>query len=124
MIFGAVGTLYGVSMADRTMNYIPTEATVVTADVDCYVKNSSGQLVDKTTEKRAYMDCEFAPLAAEMHGYSKSDIHKRTKFTYSFVSPVDGSKQKGQHETEYAQYDVGQKFTIYAHKEEAGRSRF
>ena len=124
IVIGAMGTLYGVSMADRSINYIETDAIVTKAEVDCFVKSGRSHIESKATKKMAYMDCEMAPLAAAEFGYKNSDIGKRTKFSYTYLSPVDGSHQKGEHESQNTQYKTGQKFKIYAHKENPGESRF
>lgn len=124
-VVGVIAVAAGVSQADKTMNYVETDAFVTSAKVDCYVKAGKKELVEKKTNKLAYMDCDMAPYAAEEFGYDKSDIHQRTKLTYKFNSPVDGSSQKGDHVDNYSgKYKVGQKIKIYAHKSEPGKTRF
>lgn len=124
---GLAAVAVGVSEADKSANYIPTEATVTSAQIDCYVKNRKSQLVEQDTETRAYMDCELAPLAAEYHGYSGSDVRQRVTFEYRYKSPVDGSRQTGNHisTSDIEDYDRrGKKFMIHAHKEDPAKRRF
>lgn len=115
---GAVATISGVSFADRAMNYVETPAVVTAAEVDCYVKASKSELIDKTTNELAYMDCDLAPLAAQMHGFKEADIKKRTKLKFKYVSVADGSKQVGTYEDKGRTYKVGQKIQVYSHKTE------
>jgi hypothetical protein len=124
-VVGLIAVAVGISEGDKRLNYVQTDATVTSAKIDCYVKSSKKELVEKTTNKRAYMDCDMAPYAAKEFGYSESDISKRTKLTFKFKSPVDGSQQKGDHTDEYSgNYKVGQKIQIYAHKSEPAKSRW
>lgn len=120
--FLAVG--FGVSEADKTMNYIQVEAVVTTAKVDCFIKSGKESVVEKKTDKLAYMDCAMAPFAAAEYGFKDTDISKRTTFSYSYMSPVDGSKHKGEHIQEYAEYKVGTKVKVYAHKEDPSKLRW
>jgi hypothetical protein len=122
----AVGAVaVGVSEADKTMNYIPTDAVVKSAKVECFVKSGKKYLAEKATDRMAYMDCDFAPYAAEKFGYAKSAVQERVQFTYSYKSPVDGSTQSGKYESEGSslKYRNGTRFKIFAHKTEAGKSR-
>lgn len=120
---GAIAVGVGVSQADKSMNYIEVEATVTKSIVDCYIENSSGRLVEKDSEKLAYMDCDQAPAAAAQFDYSKSDIKTRSQYEFTYVSPVDGSKQKGADTNKYAEIKTGQKIKVFAHKTEPGKSR-
>ena len=128
-LYGLVGAglvgFYTISMTDRGMNYVETEARVIDSKVDCFVKAYKSKLIEKSTGKMAYMDCKLAPIAAEMHGYSKSDIRQRVQFTYEYVSPVDGSRQRDKHtaESNVERYGKGKTFTVYAHKEDPAKSR-
>lgn len=115
---GAVATISGVSFADREMNYAETPAVVTAAEVDCYVRARKRELIDKTTNELAYMDCDLAPIAAKMHGFSEADVSKRTKLKFRYVSVADGSKQVGEYEDKGRTYKVGQKITVYSHKTE------
>ena len=115
---GAVATISGVSFADREMNYAETPAVVTAAEVDCYVRARKRELIDKTTNELAYMDCDLAPIAAKMHGFSEADVCKRTKLKFRYVSVADGSKQVGEYEDKGRTYKVGQKITVYSHKTE------
>ncbi len=122
---GVVAVGFGVSQADKTMNYVETDAFVTSAKVDCFVKAGKKELVEKKTNRLAYMDCDMAPYAAKEFGYNEFDIHQRTTLAYKFKSPVDGSSQKGDHVDNYSgSYKVGQKIKIYAHKSEPGKTRW
>ena len=120
------GALYAVSMVDRGMNYDMVDTKVTSAIVDCYVKARKSELVEKDSNKTAYMDCSMAPFAAEKFGYDKSDIKKRVKLTFKFKSPVDGSWQAGEHEVNDAtsDYKNGQSIQIYGHKNDAKKYRW
>ena len=124
-VVGLIATAAAVSQADKTMNYIETDAVVTSANIDCYIKAGKRKLVEKKTDKMAYMDCDLAPFAAKEFNYDETDIHRRTKLTYKFKSPVDGSSQKGDHVDEYSgDYKVGKKIKIYAHKTEPSKTRW
>jgi hypothetical protein len=123
-VVGAIGVYAAVSYADRGMNYVETEAVVTAAAIDCFVKNGKRELVQKDTSKLAYMECDMATVAAPMHGFKESDIHKRTKLTFKYLSAADGSKQTGEHTKEYGSYKVGQKIKIYSHKSEPETMRW
>ncbi len=115
----------GISETDKSMNYIETEAVVTAAEVDCFVKSSKGKIVEKKSDKMAYMDCKIAPLAAVQFGYSEKDVQQRVKFEYRFTSPVDGKTYTDKHEDEYNadRYQKGKKFKLFAHKEEPSKNR-
>ncbi len=120
-----VGVAYGFSMADRSMNYTEVQGKITSSTVDCFIKNSKGKLVEKTSNKMAYMDCKLAPVAAEQFGYSKADVHKRVKFTYSYKSPVDGTMQtgKGERTSSAEAYRMNASIPVYAHNETPSKSR-
>ena len=120
---GAIAVGVGVSQADKAMNYTEVQATVTKSIVDCYVKNGKDFIAKKGTDDMAYMDCEMAPYAAEEFGFKKDDIKKRSQYEFTYVSPVDGSKQKGADTNEYAEVKYGQKIKVFAHKTEPGKSR-
>ena len=123
--FVAVGAV--VSQADKSMNYTPTSAVVTTSKIDCFVKDSKSQIIDKETGKLAYMDCDLAPIAAMMHDHDASDIQQRVKFKYAYYSPIDGSRQSGSKtktDSSAGDFVKGYQFTIHAHKEELGKTRF
>lgn len=125
--FGAIGLIaaaVGVSQIDKTMNYVEVDAAVTKADVDCFIKSGNESVVQKDTEKLAYMDCEMAPFAAAQHGFKETDISKRSQYSVSYVSPVDGKKHKGANMKDYVEYKVGQKIKVYAHKEDASKMRW
>ncbi len=116
-----------VSQVDKSMNYIETPAIVTSASVDCFVKDSNSEVVEKATGKLAYMDCLMAPIAAEMHGHSARDVKQRVKFEYEYTSPVDGSRQSGERTmtNNVERYDAeGKTFMIYAHKSDVAKRRF
>jgi len=128
--FGIIGVVaagaYGVSEADKSMNYIETSAIVNEIAVDCYVKSSSGKLESKSTGKLAYMDCDLAPYIAEAKGMSKNDVKKRAVVTFRYRSPVDNTRQTGEHTiSNYKDnYDPGREFKIFAHKEKPKKTRW
>lgn len=118
------GIIYAGSMADRKMNYVETEATITEAKVDCFVKNGKSKLVERSTDKLAYMACDEAEVAARVHGYPSSAVQERYKLKFSYVSAADGSRQNGSYETEYGEYKRGQKIKIYSHKTEPKTMRW
>jgi hypothetical protein len=124
-VVGFIAVGVAVSEGDKRLNYVVTDATVTSASVDCYIKASKKELVEKDTNQRAYMDCDLAPMTAEHFGYDKTDIHKRTQLAFKFKSPVDGSQQKGEHTDEQSgNYKIGQTIKVYAHKSEPGKTRW
>ena len=115
-----------VSAADLSMNYTEVQARVTKSTVDCYVENSGGKLVERETDKLAYMDCDLAPIAASMHGYDDSDVHRRAKYEFIYRSPVDGSRQKGEATDRNAakdEYRRGKVVMVYGHNEEPAKYR-
>jgi hypothetical protein len=128
--YGIIGVIaagaYGVSEADKSMNYIETSAIVNEVEVDCYAKNSNTKLEVKATGELAYMDCDIAPLIAEAKGMSKNDVKKRAVVTFRYRSPVDNSRQTGKHTiSNYKDnYDPGREFKIFAHKEKPKKTRW
>jgi hypothetical protein len=124
LAFGAVLAAFGVSQADKSINYIKVDATVTSAKVDCYVESGNEYIKSKDTNSLAFMDCEMAPYAAKEFGFEQSDIKKRTEFAFSYTSPVDGKLHKGNNTKKNAAYKVGEKVDLYAHKEEPEKFRF
>jgi hypothetical protein len=118
-----IAAAVGISEGDKAVNYTQIDAVVTKSAVDCYVKDGKKYLAEKATDKMAYMDCEIAPFAAKEFGYPESAVKKRSQYEFAYVSPVDGSKQKGKDTNEHAEIKQGQKIKIYAHKEEPGKSR-
>lgn len=126
VVVGGLAVFAAVSETDKRMNYVEAEAVVTSASFDCYVRSGKKSLVEKKTDKLAYMDCDIAPYAAEEFGYSKSDVHKRITMVYRYVSPVDGSRQLGEYKgtgSDEVRYRKGTRFTVYAHKEDPAKSR-
>ena len=123
-VIGLISAAAGVSQIDKSMNYVEVDAVVTKAAIDCFIKSGNESVVKKDTDKLAYMDCDMAPFAAKEYGFKETDISRRTTFSYSYVSPVDGSKHKGEHTKEYAAYKVGQKVKLYAHKEDPAKMRW
>lgn len=124
-ILGAGAVAVGVNQADLKMNYVETDATVTASKLECYIENSKSKIVEKDTGKKAYMDCKLAPLVAAAHDHDESDIHRIVRFEYRYLSPADGSSQKGKGSRTKAvdDYKIGRTVQIYAHKEEPGKSR-
>ena len=125
VVFGGVGIVYSASMADRAMNYTEIQGTIKSAEIDCFVKSGKRSLVEKDTDKLAYMDCDMAPLVAIQFGYEKSDVQQRAKFTYQYTSPVDGSVHvdSAQRESHVGKYQEGSSLVVYAHNDEPTKSR-
>lgn len=130
-ILGLVGVVGGGAMysqsSDLEKNYQPTEAVITSASVDCFVKNSDGQLENKTTGKLAYMDCDVAPLIAVNFDYDSSDIQQRVKAVYVFQSPVDGKEYEGEFTREGYEkakaLPVGKTVPVFASKTKPAESR-
>jgi hypothetical protein len=122
---GVVGV--GVTI-DRGMNYTKTEGVITATATDCYVEGKDREIVNRTTNKRAYMPCEEAPLAAEAFGYAPSDVHFRTKISYDYVSPIDRKTYSGHYEANNAtsadSYKIGARYKILAHKKEPNKSQW
>ncbi len=123
-VVGLIAAGFGVSQADKSMNYVQVDAVVTKAEVDCFIKSGNESVVEKTSDKLAYMDCEIAPFAAAKYGFKDKDISKRTKLAFNYTSPVDGSKHNGEHVADYIEYKVGQKIKVYAHKEDPTKMRW
>ncbi len=123
-VIGLIAAAVGVSQIDKSMNYVEVDAVVTKAAVDCFIKSGNESVVKKDTDKLAYMDCEMAPFAAKEYGFKETDISKRTQYSVSYVSPVDGKKHKGDHTKDYVAYKVGEKVKVYAHKEDASKMRW
>lgn len=129
-VYGLIGVngagAYGVSEADKSLNYIETSAIVNEVEIDCYVKSRKSKLEVKSTGELAYMDCKVAPYMAEAKGMSKKDIKKRAIVTYRYRSPVDNTRQTGEHTIKNYRddYKPGHEFTIFAHKENPKQTRW
>jgi len=126
-IFALIGAGVGFSELDKSMNYVETNATVVSMEVDCFIKAGKRSVVVKETDDLAYMDCDMAPMVAVKFDHDESDIHKRAKIAFEYVSPVDGGTYSGdttkEYERNFRDYSVGSNFMVYAHKEKPGKSR-
>lgn len=128
-IIAGAGVLIGTTMVvqadDLKKNYVKVDATIKEGVIDCYVKNSRAKIVETDSDEIAYMDCAVAPLAAERWGYSKSDIHQRARVTYSYLSPVDKNFYRGEfvRTDDIEVYAKGVAISIFAHKEEAAKSK-
>ena len=128
-MIGGFGVLIGATMVvqadDLKKNYVKVDATIKEVTVDCYVQNGRSKIVEKNSDELAYMDCAMAPLAAERWGYKESDIHKRAKVTYSYLSPVDRNFYRGEfvRKDDVEAYKKGASISIFAHKEEASKSK-
>jgi hypothetical protein len=111
---------------DTTVNYTKTDAVVTGVETDCFIKAYKRELVEKDTSTLAYMPCEEAPLAAEAFGYNASNIHKRNKVSYRYVSPVDKQAHTDvyNNESDDNSFQVGQVYRILAHKKTADKSQW
>ena len=116
---------YGYTELDKSMNYVETEAYISELSVDCFIKDSNSEVVEKATNKLAYMDCELAPLVAPMHDHDVSDIQRRYQMEYVYVSPVDGKRHtKSVTRTSHQEgkFKKDMNIMILAHKEQADKS--
>jgi hypothetical protein len=122
---GVVGV--GVTI-DRGMNYTKTEGVITATETDCYVKDHDGEIASRTTNERAYMPCEEAPLVAQSFGYAASDVHYRTKISYDYVSPIDRKTYTGHYDADNAtsadSYKIGERYKVLAHKKEPNKSQW
>jgi hypothetical protein len=123
---GFIGVVVAYNLVDRGLHYQETEAKLMAVKVDCYIKARKKKLVDKDGNELAHMDCKDAPAVAEHFGFKSSDVRKRAVLKFEFKSPVDGSRQTGEHTDNYAtaDYKVGQTVKIYAHTTEPAQSRW
>lgn len=129
MVLGVlgIGGMVAMDQANLRNNYEKIDGVIKTAVVDCFVKEGKSKIVTKKDDRLAYMDCELAPVAAEAHGFSKSAIKQRVSFVYNYKSPVDGKTYEGRETEEKIdakKFKVGSMVKIYAHKEEAAKSRY
>lgn len=125
-MIGLGGVFYVGDQINLHTNYTKVEGKIVSAEVDCYIEGGRSKLVKKGSSQKAYMACSEAKLAAESFGYKPRNIHRRVKFTYDYLSPVDKSHHKGKSEredVEQADYHSGMAVTVYAHNEKADSSR-
>ena len=123
-VFGAV--IFGFDRHDLSTNYTPANARITKASTDCYVEKRKSKLVDRETGELAYMDCDLAPIAAEMHGYSDHHIKRRTEVRFVYVSPVDGKRHEGEwtdRNAEVDEYRRGGTLPMHAHNEKADKYR-
>lgn len=125
-MMGLGGAFYVGDQVNLHTNYTKVEGKIVAVEFDCYVEGGRSKLVEKGSSKKAYMACSEAKTAAEAFGYKPRDIHRRVKFTYEFVSPVDKSHHNGKSEredVEQSAYHSGMTIPVYAHIKEANSSR-
>jgi len=129
--YGAVGVIalgaYGVSEADKSLNYTETTAKITKISTECTVEARKKKLVHKDTNKLAYMDCEMAKLIAPIKGYEVSDVKYHFSMEYKYKSPVDNKWHKDsgtKTSSSEGLYKKGQKFQILAHKEDPGKTRW
>ena len=117
---------------DLKTNYKTVQASITNVTVDCYIKErrrkrADRKIIDRRTNKMAYMDCKIAPLVAAKHDYSEHHIHKRAKITYRYTSPVDRRMYDGSFELtgrfDLGKYVPGNTMNVYAHKTKAADSR-
>lgn len=125
LVFGAVSA--GVSSADKSMNYVPVNASIKTVETDCYIENGKTKIVEKSSNKMAYMKCDLAPTVALMNDMEQSDIHYRSKLTFQYTSPVDNKRHYGERTVTSSKmnaYSRGKTVEIFAHKSEAEKYRW
>jgi hypothetical protein len=125
-IFGLVGVTMAYQSIDSKINYSLVRATILTADQDCYIQNSNrDRVVDRSTEELAYVACHDAPAIATAQGFEPDDVHRRVRFEYQFMSPVDNQLYRGNYERNdpSPRLTVGSQIEVYAHSEQADLSR-
>lgn len=110
---------------DLKKNYALVDAKITSVSIDCFIKAGRKKVVERETDKLAYMDCEMAPTVASIHGFKTGDIKKRATITYRYRSPVDQAVYTGSYTREHAVDDfvAGKEIQVYAHKAEPGNSR-
>jgi len=130
-VLGVVGVIGGGAMysqsSDLTSNYQPTEAVITATTVDCFIKDSDGEIENKSTGTRAYMDCASAPLIAVRFDYDADDIKQRVKAVYRYRSHIDGNEYEGEFTREGYQkaekLPVGKRVPVFASNTQPGESR-
>ena len=126
--------LVAVAFAKRENHFVETTGEVTSVKTECYIEGRKKRVVEKDTNKLAYMDCEFAPAVAEKFGHAKGDIGVRAKVSYEYKSPADGQWHNGQYSYTFRQADehaskaaerfsVGQSIKVSAHGKDAAKSR-
>lgn len=120
------GAMYSQS-SDLSSNYQPTQAVITATTVDCFIKNSDGEIENTTTGDLAYMDCATAPLVAVRFDYEADDIKQRVKAVYRYRSPIDGNEYEGEFTREgYLKAEklpVGKTVPVFASKTSPDKSR-
>ncbi len=121
---GITGLMFSQAQ-DFEKNYVQTSARIKTVTVDCYIKTSRGEIVEKDTNDLAYMDCALAPLVAQKHGYRPKDVHKRAQIEYVYLSPVDDNYYSGAftRKDDIDEYTPGAEITDFTHKTEPDKSK-
>jgi hypothetical protein len=119
-----VMALAGIGMIYRATSFDVTDAVITSVETDCFIKDSNAELKKNSTNERAYMDCDIAPLAAAEFKFSASAIQKRSKVTYRYVSPVD----KKEHvdattfDSTNQNFRTGEVYAVLAHKGKADKT--
>jgi hypothetical protein len=126
MMIGGVAAIGMWMQVDLAMNYQAVDARITGVKFDCFIKNSDSKLVEKDSNKQAYLDCKKARSVAKEFGYAETDIKQRAKLTFTWTSPVDGSTHSGEHNDEIPakDYKVGDTISIYAHNEDPEQMRW
>jgi len=128
-VFGGFLTIVAVAFVynsyDLKANYSPVEGTIISVATDCYVKSGRKKIVDKQTNKISYMNCRYAPMAAQQFGFKENDIRKRATVKYSYISPIDGNYYEGEFTRtgKVEAYVKGRKLSVFAHNEKPENSR-
>jgi hypothetical protein len=125
----SAGCLAGLGIwisVDTAVNYTKTDAVVTAVEIDCSIQAYKREVVERGSSSRAYMPCDLAPDVAKEFGYSASDIKKRHKVSYRYVSPVDKQAHTGEynHESNSDVFRVGEIYGIQAHKKKADTSQW
>ena len=129
--YGIVGVIafgaYGVSEADKSLNYVEATAKITHLSTECTVEARKKRLVHKDSGELAYMDCKLAKLIAPAKGYSEDNIKYHYELEYSYKSPVDNQwhTDKGTRTSSKAEkYKAGQEFLVLAHTRKANKTRW
>ncbi|MEX3009256.1 hypothetical protein [Hoeflea sp. TYP-13] len=110
---------------DLKKNYTLVDARISSVTFDCFIRKGKRKIVEKDTNKLAYMDCKIAPIVAAKYDYEDSAIKKRASVTYRYVSPADGRRYTGSYTRtgDVDHYEDGNMIRIHAHNTEPEKSR-
>lgn len=125
VMLAGTGLMYQQSL-DLKANYTLVDARITAVSTDCFIKSGRTQIVEKDTEKLAYMDCRLAPAIAVANGLGENDVRKRAMITYRYTSPVDRRPYTGTYTREGSGVEglvKGKTIRVHAHNTEPAESR-